>query len=97
MKTLKAWLDEERGRYTALALHLDVSVGRVSQMADDGVPPKFMLSVRDFTGGEVSLEAMVAARTPPADAAAASDRAQAAPESRKPRNPDRSNTHREGR
>jgi hypothetical protein len=64
MKTLKAWLDEGRGRYTELAAHLGVSVGRVSQMADDGVPPKFMLAVRAFTKEEVSLEAMVAARTP---------------------------------
>lgn len=64
MKTLKAWLDEERGRYTALAAHLGVSKGRVSQMANDGVPSKDMLAVRDFTGGEVSLEAMVVARTP---------------------------------
>lgn len=70
MKTLKAWLDDERGRSTALALHLGVTVARVSQMADAGVPPKFMLSVRDFTGGEVSLEALVAARTPDAGAVA---------------------------
>jgi hypothetical protein len=63
---LKQWLDEERGRCTALAAHLGVSVGRVSQMAADGVPPKFMFSVRDFSGGAVSLESMVAARTPSA-------------------------------
>lgn len=63
---LKSWLDAERGRYTALASHLDLTVGRVSQMADDGVPPKYMLSVRDFTGGAVTLEEMVAARTPAA-------------------------------
>jgi hypothetical protein len=61
---LKTWLDEERGRYTALAKHLDVTVGRVSQIADDGVPPKFMLKVRDFSAGVVSLEEMVQARTP---------------------------------
>lgn len=61
---LKTWLDEERGRYTALAAHLGVSVGRVSQMADNGCPTKFMLSVRDFTGGGVSLEELVEARTP---------------------------------
>lgn len=61
---LKAWLDEERGRYTALASHLGVSVGRISQIADDGVPTKFMFAVRDFTGGSVSLEEMVEARTP---------------------------------
>jgi hypothetical protein len=61
---LKTWLDAERGRYTDLARHLDVTVGRVSQMADDGVPPKFMLVVRDFTEGAVTLEEMVRARTP---------------------------------
>lgn len=63
---LKTWLDAARGRYTELARHLDVTVGRVSQMADDGVPPKFMLQVRDFTGGDVTLEEMVKARTPAA-------------------------------
>lgn len=61
---LKPWLDGERGRYTALAAHLGVSVGRVSQMAEDGVPPKFMFAVRDFTTGAVSLEDLVSARTP---------------------------------
>ncbi|MDO8251429.1 MAG: hypothetical protein Q7T78_17150 [Rhodoferax sp.] len=63
---LKQWLDQERGRYTALAAHLEVSVGRISQMADDGVPPKYMLSIREFSSGIVSLESMVEARTPKA-------------------------------
>lgn len=71
---LKTWLDEERGRYTELARLLGVTVGRVSQMADDGVPPKFMLTVRDFTGGKVTLEEMVKARTPkPAEPATNGD------------------------
>lgn len=61
---LKTWLDAERGRYTELAHHLDVTVGRVSQMADHGVPPKFMLRIRDLSGGAVTLEEMVQARTP---------------------------------
>ena len=61
---LKTWLDAERGRYTALADHLGVSVGRVSQMADEGVPVKHMQAVRDFSGNAVTLEEMVAARTP---------------------------------
>ena len=60
---LKTWLDAERGRATALAAHLGVSLSRVSQMSDDGVPPKYMLAVRDFTGGEVTLESLVQART----------------------------------
>lgn len=64
MSTLKTWLDAERGRATSLANHLKVSVSRVSQMADDGVPPKYMLAVRDFTKRSVSLESMVKARTP---------------------------------
>lgn len=61
---LKLWLDAERGRYTSLAKHLDVSVGRISQMADDGVPQKFMFQVRDFSDGAVTLEDLVEARTP---------------------------------
>lgn len=65
---LKPWLDAERGRYKALATHLQVSTGRISQMADEGVPPKYMLAVRDFTNGEVSLEELVQARTPDAPA-----------------------------
>ena len=61
---LKTWLEAERGRYTALAAHLGVTIGRVSQIASDGVPTKFMTTVRDFTGGAVTLEAMVSERTP---------------------------------
>lgn len=33
-------------------------------MADDGVPPKYMFLVRDFSGGLVTLEDLVEARTP---------------------------------
>jgi len=64
MKTLQTWLDEERGRSAALAAHLGVSRSRVSQMTTDGVPPKFMFAIRDFTEGSVPLESLVAARTP---------------------------------
>lgn len=63
MQTLKTWLDAGRGRATALASHLNLTLSRISQMADDGVPPKYMLAVRDFTSGEVTLEALVQART----------------------------------
>lgn len=61
--TLKHWLEQERGRSKALAAHLDLTPGRVSQMADDGVPAKYMLSVRDFTNGEVALETLVRERS----------------------------------
>jgi DNA-binding transcriptional regulator YdaS (Cro superfamily) len=60
---LKTWLEAERGRSKALADLLGVSPGRITQMADDGVPPKFMLAVRDFTEGAVSLESLVEDRT----------------------------------
>lgn len=66
---LKQWLDAERGRYTALAVHLGVTVGRVSQMADDGVSAKFLQSVRDFTDGAVTLESLVEDRNAPKEAA----------------------------
>lgn len=61
---LKTWLLAERGRSTSLAERLGVSAGRITQMANDGVPPKFMLTVRDFTKGKVTLESLVNARTP---------------------------------
>lgn len=61
---LKTWLLAERGRTVALARHLGVSKGRISQMAESGVPPKHMLSVRDFTIAEVSVESLVQDRTP---------------------------------
>jgi hypothetical protein len=61
---LKKWLNSGRGRATALAAHLNVTAGRISQMATDGVPVKFMQSVSLFTQGDVSIEEMVEGRTP---------------------------------
>lgn len=60
---LKTWLSEGRGRATALAKHLKVSLGRMSQMASDGVPVQHMPAIRDFTAGAVSIEEMVEERT----------------------------------
>ena len=54
----------ERGRAAALAETLGVSPGRITQMADDGVPVKYMQRVFEFTNGEVTLASMVAERTP---------------------------------
>lgn len=42
-------------------------------MADDGVPPKYMLAVRDFTGGEVTLESLVQERSVGLDPLKATD------------------------
>lgn len=70
---LKKWLNEERGRCTALAAELGVTVGRISQMADTGVPTKHMMTVRAFTKDSVSLESMVQDRTTPASPDAITD------------------------
>lgn len=59
MTDLKAWLKGERGRSVALARHLGVGKARITQMADAGVPRPYLLRVRDFTGGAVSLEALL--------------------------------------
>lgn len=64
MKSLREWIDEERGRSAALAAHLGVSPARVTQIADAGVPVKFMLQVNSFTGGAVTLESMITNRKP---------------------------------
>ena len=64
MKSLRDWIDEERGRSAALAAHLGVSPARMSQIADAGVPVKFMLQVKSFTRGAVTLESMITLRTP---------------------------------
>lgn len=56
---LNAWLELEKGRSTALADHFGVSRSAVSQWKSNGVPLAYMKAVRDFTGGEVTLEEMV--------------------------------------
>lgn len=54
------WLDADRGRLTALAAHFNLTQSAVSQWRSNGVPPRRMCAVRDFTGGQVSLESMLA-------------------------------------
>lgn len=63
MTKLRTWISARRGRASSLALHLNVSRGRITQIADHGVPAKHMLAIRDFTAGEVTLEDLVATRT----------------------------------
>lgn len=62
---LKEWLDAERGRYVALAEHLGVSKSMVSQMACGHVrvPPVHYARIRDFTGGQVSIEDLLPTST----------------------------------
>lgn len=57
--TLTDWLEAELGRSAALAKHMSVSPAAVSQWKKNGVPLDHMKSVRDFTGGAVTLEEMV--------------------------------------
>lgn len=54
------WLDAEPGRASKTAARFDVTLSAVSQWRDNGVPRARMIEVRDFTGGEVTLEAMLA-------------------------------------
>jgi len=55
---LKDWLDDEVGRAVRLSEHLGCHRSMVSQMAKGlvRVPPKHYRAIRDFSGGEVTLE-----------------------------------------
>jgi len=57
--TFNDWLAAEKGRASAIAAHFGVSPAAVSQWKVNGVPVANMKAVRDFTGGEVSLEDML--------------------------------------
>jgi hypothetical protein len=63
---LTSWLEAEQGRSTALAAHLKRTPAAVSQWKSNGVPVTLMKAVRDFTGGEVTLEEMVPESEPKA-------------------------------
>ena len=69
---LTAWLEEEKGRLTALAAHFAVTASAVSQWKSNGVPRDKMKAVRDFSGGAIGVEDML-----PESAHAAPDRATA--------------------
>lgn len=57
--TFNDWLDADRGRLTALAQRFNLTQSAISQWRANGVPPKRMKAVREFTGGEVALEDML--------------------------------------
>lgn len=65
--TLSEWLDADRGRLTALAAHFNLTQSAVSQWRSNGVPPRRMKAVRDFTGGAVSLDDMLEGEAGPTD------------------------------
>lgn len=53
------WLDKEKGRAKAVALHFGVTDSAVSQWRDNGVPISKMEALSKFTGGKVSLKEML--------------------------------------
>lgn len=55
--TLREYLTEERGRYSALAAHLHVSVSSVSMWVSGKrlVPIKFMRAIQKWSGKRVTL------------------------------------------
>lgn len=55
--TLQDYLNEERGRYGALAEHLDVSISSVSMWARGKrlVPIKFIKPIQKWSGKRVTL------------------------------------------
>lgn len=61
------WLEAEKGRAAALAAHFGRTPAAISQWKTNGVPLDFMKSVRDFTGGVVTLEEMVPEAQPMTD------------------------------
>lgn len=60
---LNEWLAAEIGRTKALADHFGLTPSAVSQWKDNGIPPRRMLAIRDFTDGAVSVEEMLPATT----------------------------------
>lgn len=62
MKILDAWLGEEFGRAAALAEALAVSRSHLSQVRKHrrSVPVDWMPVIEDFSGGVLTIEAMVA-------------------------------------
>ena len=55
---LKDWVDESRGRGSALARHFNITPSAVNQWIDNGVPKHRMSDVEAFTGGDVTIKDM---------------------------------------
>lgn len=59
---LTQWMQQKRGRQTALAGHLGVTQSAVSQWRQNGVPVRHMPAIARFTRRAVTIEDMVRAR-----------------------------------
>lgn len=66
---LNQWLDGEVGRSARLAELFGVTAAAVTQWRTNGVPTGRMKAVRDFTGGEVTLDEMIPESTPTTEGA----------------------------
>lgn len=73
------WLEAERGRLSATAAHFGKSLSAISQWKTNGVPVDLMKAVRDFSGGEVTLEEMLPPAPAPVAAAGAGAQAEGQP------------------
>lgn len=56
---LNEWLNQEVGRAAKLASHFGRTASAISQWRTNGVPVDLIKSVRDFTGGEVTVDEML--------------------------------------
>jgi DNA-binding transcriptional regulator YdaS (Cro superfamily) len=57
--TFGDWIRAAQGRASAASAHFGISLSAISQWTTNGVPVSRMRAVREFTGGEVTLEDMV--------------------------------------
>ena len=75
MKTLKAWLEAEPGRASALANHLKAGRSTVSQAKNGKIPVPWHWhsKIETFTGGAVTAAALAKARTKVRDQKARSE------------------------
>lgn len=58
--TFSEWIDAERGRVAQVANSFGITLSAVTQWRTNGVPVDRMIELRDLTGGEVTIEEMVA-------------------------------------
>lgn len=56
---LNDWLNTEVGRAARLAAHFGRTASAISQWRTNGVPVDLIKAVRDFTGGEVTVDEML--------------------------------------
>ena len=56
---LDQWLNARPGAATAMAVDFGVHKSAISQWRDRGAPVEYLRRIVDYTGGEVTLEALL--------------------------------------